>query len=179
MRRRLLLPLSFVALSASMLMGPPVSGWVPGPGGAMAQPSAIAPVEAGPGTTTGPDEERAAEALEDGSAMDGSALASAEALIGKRVLGADGAEIGEVTDVILTAAGEPEQIVLTSGGFLGLGAKQVALAFDEILVQDDGTLSVETITLDEIEAMPEFEWDDSITSLGRGGSPPDTAVPAR
>ena len=59
----------------------------------------------------------------------GGQLASADELIGKNVYGRDNNKIGEIEDVILDANGKAKQLVISSGGFLGIGEKQVAVDY--------------------------------------------------
>jgi sporulation protein YlmC with PRC-barrel domain len=47
---------------------------------------------------------------------------------GTDVLGADGKKIGDVTDILFDKTGKIEAFVVSIGGFLGMGSKEVALA---------------------------------------------------
>jgi sporulation protein YlmC with PRC-barrel domain len=47
---------------------------------------------------------------------------------GTDVLGADGKKIGDVSDILFDKTGKIEAFVVSVGGILGMGAKQVALA---------------------------------------------------
>jgi len=47
---------------------------------------------------------------------------------GTDVLGDDGQKIGEVSDILFDKSGTVEAYVISVGGFLGMGAKQVALS---------------------------------------------------
>jgi hypothetical protein len=47
---------------------------------------------------------------------------------GTDVLGADDAKIGDVTDILFDKEGKIQAYVVSVGGFLGMGAKEVALA---------------------------------------------------
>ena len=47
---------------------------------------------------------------------------------GTDVLGADGKKIGDVSDILFDKTGKIEAFVVSVGGFLGMGSKQVALA---------------------------------------------------
>lgn len=47
---------------------------------------------------------------------------------GTNVVGTDGKAIGDVTDILFDKAGKIEAYVVSIGGFLGMGSKQVALA---------------------------------------------------
>lgn len=47
---------------------------------------------------------------------------------GTNVIGADSKKIGDVTDILFDKTGKIEAFVVSIGGFLGMGAKEVALA---------------------------------------------------
>jgi hypothetical protein len=47
---------------------------------------------------------------------------------GTDVLGADNKKIGDVSDILFDKSGKIEAYVISVGGFLGMGAKEVALA---------------------------------------------------
>ncbi|WP_431856150.1 PRC-barrel domain-containing protein [Azospirillum sp.] len=96
-------------------------------------------------------------------------LASAEKLLGKNVYGKNDEKIGEVDDIILDpASGQAKQLVLSSGGFLGIGDKKVAIDFNQAKWNDaDNRLHVATLGRDDVKAMSEFKYDDRMTSLNR------------
>ena len=66
--------------------------------------------------------------------------------------------IGEVADLIVTQDGRVEAIVVGVGGFLGVGRKSVALAWDSIeLAERDGErVILVAATREQLEGMPEF-----------------------
>jgi len=94
---------------------------------------------------------------------------SLEQLIGRTALGGDGEELGEIEDVILDAdTGEAEQLVLKTGGFLGLGGKSVAIDMAEAQVQPGGEeIRISSITREQLEALPEYEYTDTTVSLSQ------------
>jgi sporulation protein YlmC with PRC-barrel domain len=53
---------------------------------------------------------------------------------GTNVLGADGKKIGDVRDILFDKTGKIEAYVVSVGGFLGMGAKEVAMAPDSFQV---------------------------------------------
>ena len=63
--------------------------------------------------------------------FDGSTL-TADELRGTGVYGIDDEPIGNISDVVLTPDGAIDALVVDVGGFLGLGAKPVALGFDKL-----------------------------------------------
>ena len=66
--------------------------------------------------------------------------------------------IGEVSDLVVTQDGRVEAIVVGVGGFLGVGQKRVALAWDSIeLAERDGErVILVAATREQLEDMPEF-----------------------
>ena len=96
---------------------------------------------------------------------------SAEKLMGKTVLGANGEEIGEVADVILNAStNEAEQLVISSGGFMGMGDKKFAVDFKQAQIDANAEqVRVSSLTKEQIESMQEFQYEDNTVSLTRQG----------
>jgi len=106
--------------------------------------------------------------------------ASVGGLMGKDVIGSDGKKLGSVEDVIVDpASGEAKQLVVSSGGFLGIGAKQIAVDFSQaqVAMDDDGDepeVKLNNMTQADVEGLPEFEYSDTMTSLNHGT---DTGAP--
>jgi hypothetical protein len=48
-------------------------------------------------------------------------------LVGTTVIAQDGRAIGEVADLLLTPAGLPEALLISVGGIMGIGGKEVAV----------------------------------------------------
>ena len=65
---------------------------------------------------------------------------TAEMLIGQDVTNMEDEDLGTISDIVLTAEGDIDAVILDVGGFLGLGAKPVEIAYDElqILEETDG-----------------------------------------
>jgi predicted outer membrane protein len=88
---------------------------------------------------------------------------SSEKLVGTTVYGSDDDTLGEVGDVILAKEGSEgsiEAIVVDVGGFLGIGAKQVALALAdlEIMTNEGGDYYVYSkFTEEQLEGAPEYD----------------------
>ena len=96
-----------------------------------------------------------------------SAAISVDDMMGKTVRGSDGESLGSVEDIIIDPqSGEARQLVLSSGGFLGIGAKQIAidLASANLSSQDDA-LVLPNMTQADVEAMPEFEMEEGAVSF--------------
>lgn len=95
--------------------------------------------------------------------------ASVENLMDRTVIGADGEKIGKVTDVILSPDGQAQVLVVQSGGFLGIGGKDIAidLGLAEIRPGEDA-IKVNDVTQASVRDMPEFQYTDTMQSLNRG-----------
>lgn len=102
----------------------------------------------------------------------GGQLASADELIGKNVYGRDNNKIGEVDDVILDGTGQAKQLVISSGGFLGIGEKQVAVDYSAAnWDSQNNRLNLAGMSRDDVKAMPDFKYDDTMTSLNKTRKP--------
>lgn len=90
------------------------------------------------------------------------ATISANNLINTTVYSGANENVGEVGDVILSDDGKIDAVVLDVGGFLGLGEKPVAIAFDALDIRKDanGNLVIYTkFTKDQLEAAPDYNKD--------------------
>ncbi len=94
--------------------------------------------------------------------------ASVDQLMNRTVVGSDGERIGKVTDVILGPDGHAQLLVIQSGGFLGIGGKTVAadIALADVQPGED-SIKLRDMTQASVRDMPEFQYDDSMTSLNR------------
>lgn len=86
---------------------------------------------------------------------------TAENLTGSSVYGVEDEDIGNVSDLVLDADGAVTEAVIDVGGFLGLGAKNVAISFDEIQILrteagDEFRVYMDA-TQEQLEALPEYE----------------------
>ncbi|MBQ2261418.1 MAG: PRC-barrel domain-containing protein [Loktanella sp.] len=74
-----------------------------------------------------------------------------------------GERIGSISNIILTDDGQVADVIVDVGGFLGIGAKSVAIAFEDIeLTREEGAMSsslraTTMITADQFETMQEWE----------------------
>lgn len=84
----------------------------------------------------------------------------ADDFIGTTIYGADDAKVGEVGDVVLSQDGKVDAVLVDVGGFLGIGAKEVALGMDNLhfMTDENGKLYLYTsLTKDALEAQPAYE----------------------
>ena len=124
---------------------------------ALAQQQGVAPVV--PETGTAPAEGTAAPAPEPEPVPEQAEhQVRAESLLGVDVSNGQDT-IGEVADLIVTQDGRVEAIVVGVGGFLGVGQKSVALAWDTIrLAERDGErVILVAATREQLEGIPAFK----------------------
>ena len=95
---------------------------------------------------------------------------------GTDVLGADDQKIGEVTDILFDKSGKIEAYIVSIGGFLGLGAKDVAMApaSFEVMPGDKGKNQADrlkvTMTKEQLQEVATFEpYRARRTTTGAGG----------
>lgn len=85
---------------------------------------------------------------------------SADTLIGTTVYGAGDENVGSIADVIMSTDGQVDAVTVDVGGFLGIGAKRVALDLDNLafMRDGDGKLHLYTsLTKEQLEAQPEYD----------------------
>jgi hypothetical protein len=70
-------------------------------------------------------------------------------------------KIGDVDDLVIKEDGRISKAVIGVGGFLGVGKKDVAIAFTDLKVKtkDDKSWLVLDTTKDKLKAAPEFDKD--------------------
>jgi hypothetical protein len=105
---------------------------------------------------------------------------------GTDVVGADNEKIGDVSDILFDKTGKIDAFVVSVGGFLGMGAKDVALApaSFEVVAGDKSKNESDklklTMTKDQLKQAANFEpYNPPRTTTGMGGAPrPAPAAPA-
>ncbi|HUG60338.1 MAG TPA: PRC-barrel domain-containing protein [Methylomirabilota bacterium] len=85
---------------------------------------------------------------------------SADELIGMPLMNAQGDQLGEVEDLVLSTEENRTFAVIEHGGFLGLGEKKIVLPLDNLQVMEDAVI-VQGMTDQDIEALPEYEEDEN------------------
>lgn len=85
---------------------------------------------------------------------------TADMLDGADVHDMSGASIAEVSDLVLSSDGTATDVIVDVGGFLGIGARQVAIPMDRVTVAQNGEGSVRVyvdMSKDELTALPEVQ----------------------
>jgi hypothetical protein len=84
----------------------------------------------------------------------------ASSLIGKSVYNSQDEVIGDINDLISDEGGKIVGVLLGSGGFLGLGEKDVAIRFEELKLARDENNDVKVIAnldQDMLASAPDYE----------------------
>jgi len=82
-------------------------------------------------------------------------------VIGKAIYNGQDETIGDVNDLIIGQSGRVEAVIVGVGGFLGLGEKDVKLAFDDLSMerrgQENNLRIISNMTKEQLEQAPRFE----------------------
>ncbi|WP_315924909.1 PRC-barrel domain-containing protein [Mesorhizobium sp. SP-1A] len=85
---------------------------------------------------------------------------SADNLIGTTVYGSNDAKVGKIGDIVLSSDNKVDAIVVDVGGFLGIGAKPVAIGMDNLkfMTDKDGKNYLYTnFTKEQLEAQTAYD----------------------
>jgi hypothetical protein len=144
----------------------------PSPSSSSPSPSATTPPSASSSDPMKADTPKAADTAKSTSAS-ASTISSqkpdqllATKIKGADVIGADDKKIGDVSDMLFSKDGKLEAYVISVGGFLGVGAKEVALAPSSVqLAQDKDTWKLKvSASKDQLDQAPNFERHKDVTS---------------
>jgi len=84
---------------------------------------------------------------------------SAKSLINESVKNASNETIGDINDVLIGSDGKVAAIIVGVGGFLGMGEKNVALPFDQLMFAksaDDDLIVSTSMTKEGLQSAPEY-----------------------
>jgi sporulation protein YlmC with PRC-barrel domain len=86
---------------------------------------------------------------------------SANAVIGTKVKNSNKDTVGSVEDMYVDSSGNIKTVVLSVGGFLGVGSKDVAVKWSDLKQTRDGKDLVLTTSLskDELKALPDYKYE--------------------
>jgi sporulation protein YlmC with PRC-barrel domain len=103
---------------------------------------------------------------------------ASSALIGTKVRNANKESIGKIDDIYLDKDAKVTDVVISVGGFLGVGSKDVAVKWSDITVgqEDNSVLLTTSLTKEALMALPDYTKTER-----RKPTPPETAAapPAR
>ena len=93
------------------------------------------------------------------------------AIIGAKVHDTKKETIGSIQDISLDDSGKVRVVIVSVGGFLGVGAKDVAVKWEDIKFGKDGkSLALTTdLTKDALKAMPDYKSERQKSATASGG----------
>jgi sporulation protein YlmC with PRC-barrel domain len=96
---------------------------------------------------------------------------AASALIGTKVRNANKESIGKIDDIYLDKDAKVTDVVVSVGGFLGVGSKDVAVKWSDLkLSRDDKSIVIMTSwTKDSLKAMPDYKYERRQPASKSGG----------
>ena len=141
-------------------------------GGAVSAYAQTAPAQPSPSSPGAAPAPVAAERTVSTGDFNVSGDMSASAIIGAKVRNENKDSIGKVEDVYLDKDGAVKTVVISVGGFLGVGGKDVAVKWSDIQFgRDDKSVMLTTaLTKDALTAMPDYT-----KAERRKPEPPETA----
>jgi hypothetical protein len=80
------------------------------------------------------------------------------AILGQPVIGPDGKTMGRLIDVLVNEDGRPTAAVIDFGGFMGVGARRIAVRWNALHFAPGAVKAPITLdwTIDQIKAAPEY-----------------------
>lgn len=99
---------------------------------------------------------------------------TADHLMDMKVMGPQNEKIGEVEDLVINQqSGKVDGVVVSVGGFLGIGDKDVMLPWDQVKLTQDGlTIQATKQQLEQAQA-----WKDPYEQTARGGTRERSTTP--
>jgi sporulation protein YlmC with PRC-barrel domain len=86
------------------------------------------------------------------------AASDAGKLIGRNVKNAQDETIGEIKSIYLTKDGKVDSVMVSVGGFLGVGDREVRIAWSDLKISDNGEKVMVNMTKDQLKAKPEYKY---------------------
>lgn len=111
----------------------------------------------------------------------GGATVMADDVIGADLVDFEGNSIATVDDVVMDTTGEIESVLVDVGGFLGFGARTVAIPLADITIDTDAdgdTVLRTALSSDDLENLPEYEAPEDMDDPAMDGLGDPAADPA-
>jgi hypothetical protein len=147
--------------TAAFAQAPPPSSTATTPA-----PTRPATSPTGPSTASAPAKESTGD-------FNASGQMAGSALIGAKIRNDAKETVGSVDDIYLDDSGNVKAVVVAVGGLLGVGARNVAVKWEDLKFGKDGkSLMITTsLTKDALKAMPDYkdERQKLATPSGKGG----------
>lgn len=91
-------------------------------------------------------------------AMPAPNAADARKLIGRNVKNTNDETVGEIKSVFISADGKVDSVMVGVGGFLGVGEREVQLAWKDLQIMDNGEKVVVNTTKDDLKALAPYKY---------------------
>jgi sporulation protein YlmC with PRC-barrel domain len=92
------------------------------------------------------------------AAMPAPSAADARKLIGRNIKNNNDETIGEIKSVFISPDGKVDSVMVGVGGFLGVGEREVQLAWKDLHVMDNGEKVVVNMSKDQLKAMAAYKY---------------------
>src|SRR6266851_115990 len=89
------------------------------------------------------------------------ATADTRKLIGRKIQDAQNETIGQITSIYIGPDGHVDSVMVGVGGFLGVGEREVRIAWSDLRVEHYGEKVMVNMTKDELKARPEYSYGDT------------------
>jgi hypothetical protein len=96
-----------------------------------------------------------------------------QGVLGKDVRSAADENMGRIVDVLVDPSGQVRAAVIDFGGFLGVGSRKIAVAWNALRFPNPDTKTrhiVLELTRDQVRATPEYKEDKPVVVLGASGT---------
>ena len=95
-----------------------------------------------------------------------------QGILGREVRSGANEKMGRIVDVIVDRNGQVRAAIIDFGGFLGVGSRKIAVAWNALRFRSDAK-NVERIglelTRDQVQGAPEYKEDKPVVVLGASG----------
>jgi hypothetical protein len=96
-----------------------------------------------------------------------------QGILGRGVRSATDENMGRIVDVIVDRAGQVKAAIIDFGGFLGVGSRKMAVAWNALHFPPNDNKKPEKVALeltrDQVRAAPEYKQDRPVVVLGATG----------
>ncbi len=86
------------------------------------------------------------------------ASADTRKLIGRNIQNAQNETIGEIKSIYIGKDGKVDSVIVSVGGFLGVGDREVRIAWSDLNIAGNGEKVTVNMTKDQLKAMPEYKY---------------------
>jgi sporulation protein YlmC with PRC-barrel domain len=90
----------------------------------------------------------------------------ASRVIGSTVYNENNESIGEVDDIVIPAGSNQPVAIISVGGFLGIGARLVAVPYERLQMGDRDRWTLQGATRDSLQSLPAFSYDENANRRG-------------